>query len=725
MIIKSRLSLDQKKIERKKLLSFSLFNGICSACISANILSLYLLHLGFSAALVTVAISFVNIGMIAIICTRLFIRKMGSAGAMSLSWFLKGVSALLLITVPLFFKGYLMIWMVLFIILVFYIFRSIGNPAMEPLFADLTDEDNRGHFSSLSYMNYNIAMLIGFVATYFLLCFLSDYSAFRIILFFGVSANIICSLILSAVKETTYSQDSAKSTIRHTIKEFYHDTKIRRFIITASIALSINSLTVSVSVLALKQVYQVSDSTALIFIIIQTLGSILVSYFSKLISEFTGPMPLINFYLLCTALISVLWFLTPESIMYINLVIIFLLGGITSTGLNTSFFYQFLTVVPQNKSVGYSLIFSIVCGTVGGIVGIIFGGGLLKILILMKLSPMSGFSIFYLIVLIILLPLIIFVSYRNRRSQWSPIKIMKTILSPREMLSLHAINKMEKFATAKQELIDAKELENISSNLSEDMLIYYLNSPHTLVRTKALRGLVNVDLSKKSYRYLITELETGEFTTAYIAAYLLGHFRVKTAVPSLIKTLDSKDYNLKSNSIIALGLLKNYESIERIKQELNTSDIPMVVLACSIALSKLKYNKLSILLMYKILNLTCTIRLSQELLYYIAHSHNFGDNYYKFIRLYQSSKEEGIYYVTDLLKSRSLPYRLFEKCINNEIDDAEIIDFFINMIKQHNNPDLVEYMMVLGNRQNISKDLKKQILYLMFVGIACYKEDKK
>jgi len=141
MIVDKDLTFDQKAQGRRYLLIFSLFNGVSHICITGNILVLYLLKAGCSGS-IAVSISFLfYIGSTSVIFSKSFISKLGSAKTMSLTLFLRGISALLLALTPfisLFIhnRNIEMVLLLLFA-LMYFAFRSIGAPAMRPLFSDL------------------------------------------------------------------------------------------------------------------------------------------------------------------------------------------------------------------------------------------------------------------------------------------------------------------------------------------------------------------------------------------------------------------------------------------------------------------------------------------------------------------------------------------------------------------------------------------------------------
>ncbi|MCP4180008.1 MAG: MFS transporter [bacterium] len=718
MISKKKLTLVQKKKQRTKLLYFSFFNGICSACISTNIISLFLLQLDFRPFIVVISTSFVNFGMIAVLFAKYFISKKGAAYTMGLSWLFKGGAAVLIVTTPFFLPQYLLEVSVLCFIFVFCIFRSLGNPALEPLLIDLTDTSNRGRYTSHSFLNYNTSMLIAFIVLYLLLRFVLNTYTYRIIIFIGAVANIVSCFILFKVKETDFSKTSAANyTIIKTLKEIYRDKKVRKFMLSSAVVLSLNSLVISVSIIALDRVYGVVSSVALIFIILQVLGGIIVSYFSRFVSEHTGPQPLIIIYFIGTALTAAFWVFIPNrDIVYFNLIMIFILGGITSTGLTTSTFHQFLMIVPQEKSVGYSLIYSVFCGAFGGVVTL-FGSAVLWFLRSSISESIRLYSLFYLILLVVLfLVLLLILIYKNKDG-WSVSKVMNVLLSPKELSTMNAINKMQKYSSPENELHNVREICRHPSQISEEALLYYAKSPSTLIRLSSIRGLQGATLTEKTNIVLMNELRRGEFSTAYLAAYNLGIGQCKAAMPLLRESMKSKDYMLKAFSISALGKMNDEESIEVVENFLKESEIPIVIILCCEFLLKLKSDKLVTLIFDKILNLKCETIFLQELLYYVSRYYQSGDIYYQYIRLCQLDINEAKALIVREYKKKKFPWKFFEDTIDGEIDIQISVNYFLRRFMRFRKTHFADFLMKLMDLKTITEQHKREILALLFIAM--------
>ncbi|MCP4177892.1 MAG: hypothetical protein GY756_09010 [bacterium] len=681
MITSTILSYEQQARERKKLLFFSFFNGVSHICVSGNIIILFLLQAGLSPALVTAATSFVYIGSFAVIFSSVLIAKLGAAKTMSISWQLKGCAAVLLALTPFlinYISSFYITLLLLTFSLLFYIFRYVGSPAMRPLLGDLTDSDNKGKFTSSSFLYYNLAMLVCLIGLFFYFKLGQTLGSFEAIIIFGAAISFLCSFVMVSIKESLGPSQAAKNfNFISSFKSLKTDSKIRNFFIARGFSVAISSLIISVSIIALKRIYHISDTYIFIYIIIQLLGSIGVTYISGIISEYTGPKPLMIIYVIGNVLIAIIWIFIPSHINVYSLSAIFLIGGITGSGLTASSFHYFLVIVPQKKSVGLSLIFSLYTGVIGGFTSIVIGGCLIKLLTMLIPSEFIAFKMFFLIMLILSLPVIYLLTRLKTCCDVNVKNVVGLLLSPKEMFTLYSINKFEKYSSLETELANINFLQNKRTKFSKKSLLYYLESPYSLVRTKALRGLNSQKLTcRNDVKALIKELEQGEYSTGYMAAYILGNNDIKEAIPYLRIALDSKDYSLMSQAMISLTQLGDTESSVKIKNIFINSDIPKVLLAGSISLSLFGDDELPKLVLAKAMSVECPVIIKLEMFYYIAKYYGVQNEYYKFIRIFKVDREQGILWLLELFKGLNSSYRLIENCFYKGNNRQDIVNFF-------------------------------------------------
>ncbi|MCP4180478.1 MAG: hypothetical protein GY756_22175 [bacterium] len=720
MIIDEDLTFNQKAQGRRYLLIFSLFNGVSHICITGNILVLYLLKAGCSSS-IAVSISFLfYIGSTSVIFSKFFISRLGSAKTMSFTLFLRGISALLLALAPfitLFIhnKATTMVFLLIFA-LMYFSFRSIGAPAMRPLFSDLTDADNKGKFTSSYFYNYNLAMLLFIVISYFLLRHNKNLFMFQLIIGIGAVTNFVSCLLMSFVNETKTAISSSKGIALNTIyKNCWLNKDVRNFFIARGCSIAICAIIVQVSVVALKDIYKVSDSFALIFTIVQLVGSISLTYINKLIAEYAGPKPLMIIYILCLVLISVLWLFSPFKINLYFITIIFFVGGVTISGITASSFHYFLLITPKENPVGYSIMLSITTGIIAGVSGVVIGGGLVELLFFLIVEPILVYKYFYIIMVILCIPVVYSLSRMKNYKGGSIPKVLRLLFSPKALLTLHLLSKIKKYDSVSKEFKYANRLIFSRTFFSEQAIIYYLNSPNSLIRLKALKAIFDKKILKKFQPVLLKELENGEYSTGHFAAHIAGRNKIQEAVPLLRKYLQSKDNTLRGYSMVALVEIEDKESYQEIESIFRETEIPILILKGAIAMSMFNIDDYIDIALKKLETVECPCFIKCEMLYYVAKATGIGNEFNFFLRHYNDNPRDGVYWIIDKLKENSKlddGYRKVEDFYNNNKCKAETIKYLSENLKHHKS-EAGKLIEVIENTKEAN--IVNEIIYFMFI----------
>ena len=93
------------------------------------------------------------------------------------------------------------------------------------------------------------------------------------------------------------------------------------------------------------------------------------------------------------------------------------------------------------------------------------------------------------------------------------------------------------------------------------------------------------------------------------------------------------------------------------------------------------------------------------MLYYVASHFNVGTEYYKYLRMLQEDREQGTYWLIDLLKLRSCHYKLLENYYREKITSDEVIKYFIKIFKTTEDEVLADLFISLKEIENSKKQL--------------------
>jgi len=360
MLMDRELSLLQQKTGRNKLLLFSFLNGIALTFITGNVFSLFLLKIGFSSSAAAVILSLGYAGTIFALTGKWIIAKLGASSAIRISWFFCGVSAILLSIIPFAYQhGFVSSTGMLFIGIVFFIFcvfKSIGTGAIPPLMGEFTDEDNKGKFISKFFLLFNIATIIAILIVIFLFSSYRTSLIYQILIFSGGILKVCCSFTFVGIKESPIPMKSAKSTkTDKSLSLIWNNKRYRNFLIFKSLARAGMIIIIPISILALKVTYEIHDETALIFACVQLLGGFFTVYFYGVISDYTGPKPLIIINIVGLFIICILWLYAPSTFLWEYCVVIFLIGGSCLFGLDSSLNHYYLTIISSEDQTSHLL----------------------------------------------------------------------------------------------------------------------------------------------------------------------------------------------------------------------------------------------------------------------------------------------------------------------------------------------------------------------------------
>jgi len=650
------LSLRQQKIGRRKLLIFSFVNGVSIILISGNILSLFLLKIDVPVYMVAIISSFSYLASISTIFSKWSIVKWGAGNTIKISWFLRSIFIVFLALIPFLSSdvshSYVIVLIFIFSFL-YFVCKDLGIPAIQPVIADITDNENSGTFSSNYYFSFSIAVFITMIAACLLIFYRPGLQMFQLFLICGSLCGIGCCFILSGMKESPIPKASANQLkFKSVLSEIWKDSDIRNFLLIKAFTFSLCSVIAAVSIIAFVKIYNLPYSFAVFFAVIQLSGGIAISYLSGLLTQYSGPKPLITLYVIILMIVSLMWVVAPTECNYFYIGIIFFLCGFSSRGLSASLLHYFLIIIPKEKNVGFSIVFSLMNGIIVGVVGVFIGGGLLKLLNDVGFQHAEQFKIYYFIMMLLCVPVLLLMERIKDVKGWNLRDLFDVMFSPKDFHALLFLHKIKKYDDIQSELKNIEILGSLNSELSESKILYYLNSPSYIMKMNALRALTKIEVTDKAKEIILRELESGEYTTGYIAAGLAGNKQIREAIPLLRKYIYSEDYYLKVNSIVALTNLKDYESYMKIIDIFKESENPRIVIHASFALSQMENKNLVGILLSKLHNLKeHNIIAASEILIAVATLLDSRDVFYKFLRVYIDNETNAIQLLFESLEN--------------------------------------------------------------------------
>lgn len=658
---------------------FDAYNGINSfsfALVTGNTITLYAMALNASSTVIGLLTAFMYMCYFTLPLGKLAARRFTIVQTFCYTWFLRNFSLLPILAVPYFYFTHhneTAIFMLLLAVALFNFFRGAGIIANNPVIRLLSPGKDRNSYIVRISLTNNAATLIAiiFLTVYLHIATQNGIhliSTYNITAITGIIAGFAASALLlklpdpeleekqrkileakaqgktkKEIKKLKWGTSSAEASgFFSSVKEAFSEKNFRLYLFSFFIIQFGISLARPFIIVYGKAVYSVPDNLIIVLSLASTTGSLLVGLLMRLLIDRMGakPMYIIFTALSVTALIPAviapaqgLW---TASFIFLILFSVFVNMGF-SAQMDAAQAY-FFGITPNKAVINLSMLYFIVLGVTGA-AGSILGGQLLDMFSASGLTNLSSYRFFFLIIIGCILCGMLFQSRLLNLGGRHVKETLAVIFSPRDMKALNLLYKLNTNENLKTEEKILEELTAIASTEAADKLNQYLQSPSFSIRYSALSALKKLErLSSKNKEALLDELEHGEFTTAALAANTLAHFKVHQAVPLLRKAIESSDYLLAGEAMLALAKLNDTASQFKISQIISKTENPKLLLS-GIKAMEIYRSITSIPLILDILRReTLSVHIEDESYLVLASIMKI---------------EEGFYYVYDRFKNES------------------------------------------------------------------------
>lgn len=632
------LSSREKERGKGLLERFVTLNGISVALLMDDLLILYAIRNGLSDPLVAVLASFIHLTMPLMIVGKLLISRIGLARTWALGWFLRYLCASLLIVAPLAGPaeaGVLRTALVLLGAFGFAAFRSIGAVSHTPLFGEVTSAEERGQFLYGTFVRGTATHFVALILVILIMTRIDGLWVYQVLLGIGTLVGFYASLQLAQIPESSSGRTSARAPILGKVSRMVRDRHMRRLIVGWCSGFTAFTLVIPFMVITLKNGYGTSDYTALSFSLLVLLGGIVSSLANGAISDRVGPRPLLVIYTAGIIGVALFWAVAPSAYLPVALGVSFFVAGLCKVGIIVGLGHYFLSSAGEDERVGGSLFLHMLGGAAAGLAGSVIGGGILQLLHGWGLTGLDPYRAYFRIALVLLIALFIGVYRLQRLRDWRVTSILGLLLSPRDLRALFVLSRLKRTDSSSDELQSVRRLSATGSALPEAELREYLESPNLSVRVRTLHALRNIPIGRETADAVIEELQRGYYTSAWVAAELLGEQGIRRAIPLLREGLESADHFLCGKCMQALVRLGDRESYSRIIEIFEATSNPRIAIYGANALSRLGGRRALEVILIKALETALPEPVIHEILTAAAASAGAGAEFYRFLREYR------------------------------------------------------------------------------------------
>lgn len=409
---------------------FSAFNGISVSFAAENLLILYALKLNVPDYIIGIMASFFFLSAPFMLLSPRIIKRFGASGTIAIAWLCRYTFAMFFLAAPFvmtYFSFTLGIALLVVCAFGLYASRNCGIVAWMPVLGELTTGKDKGMVLSKGFLFFTTAYFLSLCCLRFLFEYIDTVNTFRSIIAVGCIAGFLASFTISRITETDTARNSANHSIRDALCFIKNKKTIMILILVQIIYFGAVSIFVPYSMLALKQGYFVQDYNAVTYVIIQVSGSLLLSVFGKKILELIKAKYVVIILYFIFIIVALLWIFAPVTFFWWYCLIIFALLGIARVGGFMSLAHYFLEITPGEMRVGVNLVLSVVSCSSAGLVGSLFGGGLLKYLVYLGIDNLNLYKHFFIIMLIFSIIGLILMLYLERINPIKSLALAKKI----------------------------------------------------------------------------------------------------------------------------------------------------------------------------------------------------------------------------------------------------------------------------------------------------------
>jgi hypothetical protein len=231
---------------------------------------------------------------------------------------------------------------------------------------------------------------------------------------------------------------------------------------------------------------------------------------------------------------------------------------------------------------------------------------------------------------------------------------MAAIFSPRDLRAISLTHRLRRVRSVAEEKQTLRAMGEAHSGLPLSEILAKLRSPRFTIRAEALQALADVPLNESAVQALLTEVKNHAFTTAYLAADIMGSRGLREGIPVLRNSLDTQDFFLQGKAMVALARLGDRESYGKIRKKLRETSNPRVIIHGATALELVRDVEAIAPLLEKI-GLKMQPYVRDELILSLAGILGFGEWFYPMYVSFLESAASGIAMLGDFVAEAKNP----------------------------------------------------------------------
>ncbi|MBN1241769.1 MAG: MFS transporter [Spirochaetales bacterium] len=658
----AQLSQAARRRARGSYYAFNVLNSVSFALLSGSFVTLLALRLGATGTELGLLNAFGYATFFFMPLGKRLVRRHRIVGVYAFGWAARYLGMAPILAAP-FLSGAghdgLAIGAVLLGSALFNVFRGIGMIGNNPVLAHLGEGRDRGSFIMTVQVIANVAGMGTSLAAALLLGRDAGAGLYATLVGAGMAVGLAGTMLLARVPEPEAYRPAAGSSAFRTARDSFHDKGYRAFLaVFLPVSVASGAARSFLPVWA-KSVYSQGDDLVMLWSLLASLGSVSVGLVMKRVIDRLGAKPLYAILGAVAALALAPVAVSPGFGTALGAALF--TGGVTflaSFGLagaeNAGQTYHF-ALVPRERTLDLSIVYFVAFG-LGGTLGASAGGFLLDALKGAGVGVADAYRALFASSALVLGAGAL-LTRRLTSLDALPIReSLGVLFSPRDLKAFDLLGRLERSDDPGEEVRIIHELGELANARSSRELGRYLASPRFEVRIEALLALENLErVDERTLAALADEIERNPYTTAYVAARILGKRGGARHVPLLRAAAASDDYMLSGAAVIALARLGDSESAELVERLLTGTDNPRVRIACASALEIFGDRRAVPALVASLRRQGGPGFASDELVLAIATLLGLMDGFYPVFRQFREERDEALDALRSAFRERTPP----------------------------------------------------------------------
>ncbi len=642
---------------RGKFYIFAIFNVISFSLLSGNIITLYALRLGASSFLIGLLSSFMYSAYLCMLIGRMLVPRLGMVKLMGRFWLIRYLMMLPVLLSPFFASRglpLLALSLITLSVLGFNVARGIAITGYNPIVGEMASEKDRGAFLARVQAIQNLVLLALGIAMAFILGPAAPLYIYILFVIFGITTGIIAASIIFSLPEPGVVRRSLSENLWAGFLRSLKQGPFKKFIIIHFLTSLAIFMITPFLIVYIKNIYHQGDSTIILFTVVGSLGALTMALASGFMIDKLGAKPLYFIYAGILTLTVIPMILSPGGMsgkaIWIFASAIFFFHSMGHFGILNAGQTYFLTAIKPEERLNLGVIFYLTQGLAGGI-GSTLGGAVLQALQgLYPAGEADVFRIYFGSIACLFIIILFLINNMASIGAYSIKDTLSVIFSPRDIRAISLLHRLSKSRSISEEKGAIRAIADSHSGLSIHEILSKLRSPRFTIRAEALAALEKLPTDSNVTRALISEVKNHSFTTAYLAADVLGKKQIFEARKILRKSLRSEDYFLSGKCMVSLARLNDRESIAAVEDIILNTSNPRLIIHGAVALEIYKKpESISLLLTKMEKKISPYIR--DEIILSVAGIMGMGEWFYPCYTAFLEKSNTGISMLNDITAS--------------------------------------------------------------------------